>query len=76
MVAADPGIVDVNRTVLASMHSARTICPEHWKLRAKEAGRNRPFEGLEAEDGDAPEYHRDDAKEASIVSSPFFRVDR
>lgn len=51
MVAADPAIVDVNRAMLASMHSARTIRQDRWHLRVNKGERNLLFEGQEADDG-------------------------
>lgn len=45
-----------------SMNSVHAIRQERWRPRDNEADRNRLFEGLQAENDDAPEKHIDDAK--------------
>lgn len=61
MVVADLAILGVNRDMLDSMHSSHTIRRERPRLRIKEAGCNRLFEMLAAEDDSAPYQHGDHA---------------
>lgn len=71
LVAANLDVVDVNLAVPASVQNARTLHHKRCQLRINKAQLAWLFEEQEAEDGEAPEQHDDDAKEAHVDGSGF-----
>lgn len=72
MVAEEPRTLDVNRSVLHSLHNLHDIRREERRPYIYKAEHNRIFDVLETEDYDVPDQHDDDSKEASVVTVAFF----
>lgn len=66
MVAAGPGIIDICRAMLTSVHSVHTIRRKTLQLRVNETKQNMLFEGQKVEDDSMPEQHN------SVVSFASF----